>query len=197
LRKLNEAQALAARQTELTGSQVQIHIAENQAEADLARARKQAQQTVVISEGELERSRRQAEQVVVTARAESEQRILAGRGEGQRVMQVGLSEATVLTHKIASYGDPRLYALALASEYLANSNQPLVPERLFVAGENGDGKSAAPAGGLLGMLINLLVAEKSGFSMQTPEETPEMKEMVQKLMQQAMENMATAGKKSP
>jgi uncharacterized membrane protein YqiK len=192
LRKLNEAQALAARQTELTGSQVQIRIAENQGEADLVRARKQAQQTVVVSEGELERSRRNAEQVVVTAKAESEQRILAGRGEGQRVMQVGLSEATVLTRKIASYGDPRLYALALASEYLANSNQPLVPERLFVAGDNGDGKSATSAGGLLGMLINLLVAEKSGFSMQTPEETPEMKEMVQKMMQQAMENMATS-----
>lgn len=192
LRKLNEAQALAARQTELTGSQVQIRIAENQGEADLARARKQAQQAVVVSEGELERSRRQAEQVVVTAKAESEQRILAGRGESQRVMQVGLSEATVLTRKIASYGDPRLYALALASEYLANSAQPLVPERLFVAGENGENKSTATAGGLLGLLINLLVAEKSGFSMQTPEETPEMKEMVQKMTQQAVESMSAS-----
>lgn len=190
LRKLNEAQALAARQTELTGSQVQIRIAENQGEADLARARKQAQQVVVVSEGELERSRRQAEQVVVTAKAESEQRILAGRGEGQRVMQVGLSEAMVLTRKIGSYGDPRLYALALAAEYLANSNQPLVPERLFVAGENGNGKAAAPTGGLLGLLISLLVAEKSGFAMQSPDESPEMKEMAHKIVQQAMENMA-------
>src|SRR5207248_64869 len=84
-RKLNEAQALAQRQTELTGSQVQIRIAENAGDADLARSRKQAQQVVVMAEAELERSRRAAEQVVVTAKAESEQRILAGRGESQRL----------------------------------------------------------------------------------------------------------------
>jgi predicted ATP-grasp superfamily ATP-dependent carboligase len=67
LRTLNEAQALATKQTELTDSQVQIRIAENQGDADLSRARKQAQQTVVVAEAELERSRRQAEQTVVTA----------------------------------------------------------------------------------------------------------------------------------
>ena len=36
LRTLNEAQALATKQTELTNSQVQIRIAENQGDADLA-----------------------------------------------------------------------------------------------------------------------------------------------------------------
>ena len=90
LRTLNEAQAQAAMQTELTHSRVQIQIAENQGEADLARARKQAEQTVV------------------TAQAESQQKTLLGKGESQRTMQVGLAEATVLLRKIASYGDPRL-----------------------------------------------------------------------------------------
>src|SRR6185295_4169291 len=51
-RTLNEAQALAQRQTELTGSQVQIRIAENQGDADLARARKQAEQMVVVAKAE-------------------------------------------------------------------------------------------------------------------------------------------------
>ena len=63
LRVLNEAQAQAKMQTELSNSMVQIKIAENEAEAQLARARKQA------------------EQVVVTAEAASQERILAGRGE--------------------------------------------------------------------------------------------------------------------
>ncbi len=71
LRVLNEAQAQAQMQTQLTNSLVQIRIAENEAEAQLARARKQA------------------EQVVVTAQAESQQRILAGRGEGARILQEG------------------------------------------------------------------------------------------------------------
>src|SRR5207253_1024742 len=131
-RTLSEAQAQAAMQTQLTNSHVQVQIAENQGEADLARARKQAEQTVV------------------TAQAESQQRILAGRGEGARTLQIGLSEASVLLRKIGSFGDPRLYALSLVAEHLSHSSQPLVPERVFMAGgngENGDAPSSARASG--------------------------------------------------
>src|SRR5262249_25956286 len=148
LRTLNEAQATAQMQTQLTNSKVQVQIAENQGDADLARARKQA------------------EQVVVTAQAESQQRVLAGRGEGSRILQTGLSEAAGLLRKIGSFGDPRLYALQLVAEHLAHSSQPLVPDRVFVAGgagENGHGTTAGQ--GMLGLLINLLVAEKSGFQL--------------------------------
>ena len=155
-RALSEAQAVADMQTELTNSKVQVRIAENQGDADLARARKQA------------------EQMVVMARAESQQRILAGRGEGTRVLQVGLAEASVLLRKIASYGDPRLYALALAAEHLSGSAQPLVPERLFVAGGGEEGRDKAAGTGLLGLLISLLVAEKSGFQL---DETPELQSL--------------------
>jgi len=102
--------------------------------ADLSRARKQAQQAIVVADADLERSRRAAEQTIVTAKAESESRILAGKGESQRVMQTGLAEATVLMRKVASYGDPRLYALTLAASSLAQSAQPLVPERVFMTG---------------------------------------------------------------
>jgi predicted Zn finger-like uncharacterized protein len=160
LRTLNEAQAQATMQTQLTNARVEAQIAEQKGEADLARARKQAEQAVVQAEGELGRARRQAEQTVVLAQAEAEQRKLAGRGEAQKVMQVGLSEASVLLRKISSYGDPRLYALALVAEHLSHSSQPLVPERVFSAGANGE---AGQGTGLLGVLINLLVAEKSGF----------------------------------
>ncbi len=92
LRVLNEAQAQAQMQTELSNSLVQIRIAENEAEAQLVRARKAA------------------EQVVVTAEAQSQERVLAGRGEGARILQEGFSEASVLLRKIRSFSDPRLYA---------------------------------------------------------------------------------------
>jgi uncharacterized membrane protein YqiK len=179
-RSYNEAQAVAAKQTELTNSLVQVRIAENQgeadlmrarksAEADLARAQRQAEQMIVTANAELERSRRQAEQVVVTAEANSRQAVLAGRGEAAKQMQVGLTEASILARKVQSYGDPRLYALALVADHLAQSKQPLVPERVFVAGgDAGNGTAGAAGTGMLGMLINLLVAEKSGF---TPSET--------------------------
>ena len=112
-------------QTQLTNSLVQIQIAENEAEAQLARARKQA------------------EQVVVTAEAESQQRILAGRGEGARILQEGFSEASVLLRKIQSFSDPRLYALSIVAQNLAKCSQPLVPERVFIAGGGGAGGQPA------------------------------------------------------
>lgn len=204
LRTLNEAQAQASMQTQLTNSRVQIQIAESQGEADLARARKQAEQTVVNADAELarsrrhaeqtvvaadadlEKSRRQAEQTIVTAEADSRQRTLAGRGEAQRVMQIGLSEATVLMRKVSSYGDPRLYALALITEQLAHSSQPLVPERVFVAG--GNGESGGPTG-MLGLLLNLLVAEKSGFAPISSAATGEFKELSERLSKEALELM--------
>jgi uncharacterized membrane protein YqiK len=173
-RTLNEAQATAAMQSQLTNSLVQVKIAENQGEADLARARKQA------------------EQLVVTAQAESQQRVLAGRGEGSRTLQIGLSEASVLLQKIGSFGDPRLYALALVAEHLSHSSQPLVPERVFMAGaggngENGHGTSAGQ--GLLGMLINLMVAEKSGFQAADAGGTSSLKDFADRMTREAMESM--------
>lgn len=160
MRLLAEAQAQATMQTQLTNARVEAQIAEQQGEADLFRARKQAEQMVVMAEAELSRSRLQAEQRVLLAEADARQKELEGRGEGQKVMQVGLSEAAVQLKKISSYGDPRLYALAEVAESLSASAQPLVPERLFVAA--GDGKE--PGGqGMLGTLLSLLVAEKSGL----------------------------------
>jgi uncharacterized membrane protein YqiK len=168
LQILNEAQAHANMQTELTNSRVQIAIAESQGEADLARARKQAEQAIVMSQADLERSRRQAEQTVVLAEANSQEQELKGRGEAQRIAEVGLSEAAVLLRRISSYGSPRLYAMSLLAEQLSKSKQPLVPQRVFMAGGNsngnGDGMHADPASGLFGMLISLLVAEKAGFA---------------------------------
>lgn len=165
LRALNEVQAQANMQAELTQSRVQAQIAESHGEADLARARKQAEQSIVTADADLARSRRQAEQTIVLAEANAQQNELAGRGEAQRIAQVGQSEASVLLQRIASFGDPKLYAVSLLAEQLAHSTQPLVPERVFIAGGAGsDGAhSMTAANGLLGTLISLLVAEKTGF----------------------------------
>jgi uncharacterized membrane protein YqiK len=191
LKALHNAQAIATKQTELTNSQVQIQIAENQGNADLAKARRVAEQTVVVAEAELAKSRRQAEQTVVIAKADSEQRILAGRGESQRTLQIGLSEAVVLLRKVASYGDPRLYALSIVAEHLSNSKQPLVPERLFLTGA-GDGKEQQAGQGMLGTLLGLLVADKSAFANVDSEELKELKAFGDRLTQQTLETMQAA-----
>ena len=199
LQILNEAQAQAQMQTELTNTRVQVQIAESHGEADLARARKQAEQTVVTAEADLARSRRQAEQTVVLAEADSKQRELAGRGEAQKIAQIGFSEAAVLLRRIASYRDPKLYAMSLLAEQLSKSSQPLVPQRVFIAGGGngaaGNGADSTSTAGLFGILLNLLVAEKSGF--QTDKADPALAEIdalaekvTKQVMQQSLDRAA-------
>ena len=117
-------------------------------------------------------------------------------------MQIGLSEASVLLRRSRSFGDPRLYALALVAEHLTHSSQPLVPEQMFVAGGGGATATARGGGdrhgrrqGLLGTLIGLLVAEKSGFHFDGGAgngQTAALKELAGKMSAQAMESMKDA-----
>jgi uncharacterized membrane protein YqiK len=192
LRALNEAQAQAQMQTQLTNTRVQVQIADSQAEAELARARRQAEQTVVVADAELARSRRQAEQTVILAEADSQKQLLAGKGESRRTLQVGLAEAAVLLRKVSAMGDPRLYAASRVSEELAHSDQPLVPERLFVSGDGATNGHSAP--GLVGTLLSLLVGEKSGFQIQETPEFGNLKEFADGMAGQTMHAMLADAK---
>ena len=129
-------------------------------------------------------------------------------------MQVGLSEAAVLMRKVASYGDPRLYALQQVGAQLARSTQPLVPERFFIAGSdggtsltrsasegvpsngngdaNGNGHFVAPVtSGLVGLLLQSLLAERTTFSGDDNPELSSLKELANRMAEQAMHNIQT------
>lgn len=184
-RSLNEAQAIAAVQVQLTNAAAEVKIAESRGEAELARARKQGEQTVVVAEAELAKAKRQAEQTVLLAEADAKQKTLAGRGEGQKALQVGLAEASVVLKKVAAYGDPRLYAVAVLADRLANSAQPLVPQRVFVSGANGD--TGSVAGGPLGLLLNILLDEKTGLgSLAESPDAKELKEQTEAMTRDAL-----------
>jgi regulator of protease activity HflC (stomatin/prohibitin superfamily) len=156
LQALKMAQAKAEKQTELTHSQMEIQINENRGSAELAKARMQAEQTVVTAEAENKRR-------LLLADAESRSNALLGEGQSKRTSMEGGAEAEVLRQKVASFTDPKLYALSIVAQYLSKSQQPLVPERLFVTGANGEDGAPAAGTGLLGTLIGLLAAEKSGL----------------------------------
>lgn len=89
--------------------------------------------------------------------------------------------------KISSFGDPRLYALSIVTEQLTQSKQPLVAERVFVAGRQGDSGGNAGMAGMLGMLLNLLVAEKSEFQPVDGNEGGEWKEMSERPTREALD----------
>ena len=85
---LNEATAQAQLQAELTKSQVQIKISENTGDAELAKARKQAETTVVQAEAAAKQARLQGEgeagRLLVVAEAQAKQAALIGEGEGKK-----------------------------------------------------------------------------------------------------------------
>ena len=196
-RELAEAQAQADMQTSLTNARVKAQIAESEGEADLQRARKQAEKQVVMAESELARARRMAERTIVLAEADSQHAILTGRGEAQRTMQLGISEAAVLAQKVASYGDPRLFVLEHVGAALANSTQPLVPERVFysTAGIAGAGETSLTSPqsptmpGLVGLILQSLLADRTCFASGDQGDPGPMRELVSRVTRETLQNM--------
>lgn len=148
LKQLNEARAIAEKQAELTQTKINIEVAENRGNAQLAEARGLAQRDVELAQGQ--------------SRAQE----LLGKGEASKTSQIGLAEAAVSLQKVRAFTDPRLYALSLIADKLAHSEQPLVPERLFVMGQQNGKDGQNSAFGLLNQLLALLVTEKAGASLE-------------------------------
>ncbi|HEV2805271.1 MAG TPA: SPFH domain-containing protein, partial [Chthoniobacterales bacterium] len=146
---LNEAEAKAERQTELTQSAIAVEIAANRGQAQFAEASQLAKKQIALAEGE--------------ARSNE----LIGKGESSRIAQVGLAEAAVTLQKVGAYRDPRLYALNVFADRFSQSVQPLVPSRLFIS--NGAGTKPGEANGngsVLETLLSLILSEKAGINLQ-------------------------------
>lgn len=148
LKELNQAQAEAARQTHLTETQIEIQVAANRGSAQLAEAERLAKREIAMAEG-------QARVAELTGLGEAARIRQIAEAEAGRIARVGEAEADVSRQKVEAYGDNRLYALNLVASELANSKQPLVPEKLVMLG--GDGKEAAQAG-VFQAMIQLLTA---------------------------------------
>jgi uncharacterized membrane protein YqiK len=144
LKELNDAKAAAEKQAELTQTKIDIQVAGNRGEAQLAEAQRLSRRDIARAEGE------------------SRSRELLGRGEASRIAQVGLAEAAVSLQKIRAYRDPRLFALNLVADRFAGSAQPIVPERLLVMG-GGAEKLDLGSSNVFSQFLTLLLAEKSGL----------------------------------
>ncbi|MEO8825725.1 MAG: SPFH domain-containing protein [Chthoniobacterales bacterium] len=157
LKQLNQANAAAEKQKQLTETKIEIEVSANRGEALLAEAQRIAKKDIALAEGQ------------------SRSQELLGKGEASKIAQIGLSEATVSLQKIRAYGDPKLFAVNLVAEHFARSAQPLVPERLFVMGDSGSGQSEngiSNGNNLFSQLMAVLLSEKIGMGL--AEGTPEM-----------------------
>ncbi|HTS17450.1 MAG TPA: SPFH domain-containing protein [Verrucomicrobiae bacterium] len=210
-RELNEAQAAAEKQTELTQTRIDIEVSANKGEAQLAEAQRLAKRDIARAEGE-SRSRAiqaQGDRDASISRAEGESRAKEligkgegariesqGRGEASRIAQIGLSEAAVNLQKIRAYGDPRLYAVNLVSDQFARSTQPIVPERVFIMGGGKDGEGTGDLGSvnLLSQLLAMILSEKAGIGM--TEKSPgleSLEKFAEEITKHATEAKAEAG----
>jgi hypothetical protein len=149
---LNQANAAAEKQAQLTQTKIDIEIAGNRGAAQLAEAERLAKRDIALAEGE------------------SRSKELLGIGEAARIASVGAAEAGVNRQKVDAYGDPRLYVANLLGDQLSRSHQPLVPERLIVLGGATDeaGKPQAQGSALLNLVLGLLAGEKAGIGMGAP-----------------------------
>lgn len=166
LKELNDAKAAAEKQAELTQTKINVQIAANRGEAQLAEAQRLAKREVTMAMGE------------------SRAKELQGRGEGARIAQTGLAEAAVFLQKIRAYGDPRLFALNLVADQFSKSAQPIVPERLLVMGGGKDGGDRPEVGSsnVLSQLLTLLLAEKAGIGVgEKPKGMEELERFTQEL----------------
>jgi uncharacterized membrane protein YqiK len=145
LKDLNNAKAAAEKQAELTQTKIDVEVAGNRGEAQLAEAQRLAKRDIARAFGQ------------------SRSQELIGKGEGAKIAQIGLAEAAVSLQKIRAYGDARLFALNLAADHFAKSAQPIVPERLLVMNGGGDGKVDLSTSNVFSQFLTLLLAEKSGL----------------------------------
>ena len=100
---------------------------------------------------------------LLTAEAEGKSQAMIGEGEGKRVALEGEAHAEVLRPKVAAYGDPRLYALSLMARHISHSQRPLVPDKLFMSGGGTNGDRPMTEKGVLGTLLDLMLADRMGF----------------------------------
>ncbi len=174
-RELNDAKAGAEKQMELTQTKINVEIAHNRGEAQLAEARELAKREVAMAEAEKSKKILMAEadsrSKELNAQGESRAKELMGQGEARakelvgkaeamRVASLGIAEATGLFQKLKAYGDPRIYAMQQIGENFANSKQPLVPDRVIMMGGGGNGngseKNGDHGGGAMPSALNLL-----------------------------------------
>lgn len=194
LRSLNEAKAIASRQTDLTDSKVQINIEVNQADAAAQRAQKDAQRGITIAEADARqtvlRAEGDARQTVLRAQADSEKIVLLASAEAESKARVQIAEALGIREVRKAYGSSSLMVkqkmIGQIADALKDTKHPLVPHSVVTmgAGSNGEG-----GGGdnMLTHMLTLLLTDKLGLTDVSDKDEdadmgPEAKAFLKKIM---------------
>jgi uncharacterized membrane protein YqiK len=170
LRALNEAKAVASRQTDLTDSKVQIEIEVNQADASAQRAEKDARRDITIAEASKRQTVLKAEadsqQTVLRARADAERTVLLANAEAEGKARVQIAEALGIREVRKAYGSAETMVkqkmIGQIAEALRDTKHPLVPHSVVTMGGSGEGNGAGD--NMLTHMLTLMLTDKLGLS---------------------------------
>lgn len=159
-RELNETRAKAAKQVELTASEISIQVQENQGKADLQKSIQKAQEVKTLAEAQGEQVRLMAvatsEQVRLMGRAESERIKMLADADAERISKTGAADASAVEKKVKAYGGAQIQltqqVMSRFAEAVEKGQIPLVPQ--IVMGSSQDGKSTGVIESLMAMLLS-------------------------------------------
>ena len=168
LRTLNEAKAVASRQTDLTDSKVQIAIEVNQADAAAQRAEKDARRSVTVAEADARQTVLKAEAdaqgTVLRAKADSERTVLLANAEAESKARVQIAEALGIREVRRAYGSSEIMVkqrmIGQIADALRDTKQPLVPHSIVSLGGGQGGGNESP----LTQMLTLLLTDKLGLT---------------------------------
>ncbi len=157
LRSLNEAKAVATRQTDLTNSKVQIDIEVNQGQASAQRAKLDAERSVTLAGAE-------AQKIVTLAGAEAEKIVTLATADGEKEARTRIGEAIGIAEIRKAYGSPQVLvareAIKEISSALKEGKQEIVPRTLINFGGNGSSGDGDAQGDLFTKLLTLVLSDK-------------------------------------
>ncbi len=171
LRSLNEAKAVASRQTDLTDSKVQIEIEVNQADASAQRAEKDALRNITIAEADARQTVLRAEadsrQTVLKAQADSQRIVLMANAEAESKARVQIAEALGIREVRKAYGSSEMMVkqkmIGQLAEALKETKHPLVPHSVVNMG-GGGGEDGGSSGNMLNQMLTLMMTDKLGLT---------------------------------
>lgn len=172
LRSLNEAKAVASRQSDLTDSKVQIQIEVNQADASAQRAEKDAKRNITIAEADARqvvmRAEAESRQTVMRAKADSERISLIAGAEAESKARIQIAEALGIREVRKAYGSSSLMVkqkmIGQIADAIKEVKHPLVPHSVVTFGGNGEGQESNGGSNVLSNMLTLLLTDKLGLT---------------------------------
>lgn len=141
---LEEAQAVADMQKELTNSQVNITVQENMGQAAAKKAA------------------REAEVIRVTAQANADEVRFMADAEATREAKVGIAKAIAIDEQVKAYGGPGFQVtqdvMTKVADAIKSGGMPIVPSTVVNMGGDGEGNDAGA--NAFGMFMTLLATDK-------------------------------------